>query len=59
MPAFLEKKLNKEYGNDKHVIYGTMNKIGAMKGSKETPKGREMEKKHKAKTKAIKNKLTG
>jgi hypothetical protein len=46
MPAFLEKKLKKEYGNDKHAIYGTMNKIGAMKGNKETPKGRAMEKKH-------------
>jgi hypothetical protein len=46
MPEFLEKKLKKEYGDNPHAIYGTMNKIGAMKGSKETKKGREMEAKH-------------
>lgn len=46
MPEFLEKKLRAEYGNDKHAIYGTMNKIGAMHGNKETAKGREMERKH-------------
>ena len=48
MPKFLESKLKSEYGNDPHAIYGTMNKIGAMHGNKETPKGRQMEKKHKA-----------
>lgn len=56
MPMFLEKKLKKEYGDDKHAIYGTLNKIGAMKGSKETTKGEEMEKKHmkaKAMSKAL------
>ena len=46
MPEFLEKKLRAEYGNNAHAIYGTMNKIGAMKGNKETAKGREMEKEH-------------
>ena len=46
MPKFLEDKLRKEYGNNSSAIYGTMNKIGAMHGSKETPKGREMEAKH-------------
>ena len=45
-PKFLEKKLEKEYGDNPHAIYGTMNKIGAMKGNKETAKGRSMEKKH-------------
>ena len=49
MPKFLENKLRAEYGNNPHAIYGTMNKIGAMKGNKETAKGREMEKKHAAK----------
>ncbi len=53
MPKFLEEKLKKEYGNDKHAIYGTMNKIGAMRGNKETNKGKEMEKKHDAKKKAL------
>lgn len=46
MPQFLEKKLSSEYGGNKHAVYGTMNRIGAMKGSKTTPKGREMEAKH-------------
>lgn len=44
MPQILEEKLKKEYGNNKHAIYGTMNKIGAMKGNKETKKGRAIEK---------------
>ena len=59
MPKFLEEKLKKEYGNNPHAIYGTLNKIGAMKGSKETAKGRNMEKKHAkdSKSKAIRNKL--
>ncbi len=48
MPAFLKAKLEKEYpGNDK-AVYGTMNAIGAMKGSKETPKGEAMDAKHAA-----------
>ena len=47
MPKFLEEKLKKEYGDNKHAIYGTMNKIGAMHGNKETKKGHAMEKKHK------------
>jgi hypothetical protein len=47
MPKFLEDKLKKEYGNNPSAIYGTMNKIGAMKGNKITKKGKTMEKKHK------------
>lgn len=53
MPEFLEKKLKKEYGNNDHAIYGTLNKIGAMHGNKETKKGRRMEAKHEDKTKAL------
>lgn len=53
MPKFLEQKLKKEYGDNPHAIYGTMNKIGAMKGNKEISKGRDMERKHDAKTKAL------
>ena len=52
MPKFLEKRLRAEYGDNPHAIYGTMNKIGAMKGNKETPKGRAMEAKHDAGLKA-------
>lgn len=52
MPDFLEKKLRKEYGNNPRAIYGTMNKIGAMKGNKETKKGARMEAKHKRDEKA-------
>lgn len=51
MPKFLEDKLKKEYPGNPHAVYGTMNKIGAMKGSKETAKGREMERKHARDTK--------
>jgi hypothetical protein len=46
MPKFLEDKLRKEYGNNPHAIYGTMNKTGAMHGNKITAKGRRMEAKH-------------
>ncbi len=53
MPRFLEKKLEKEYGGDKHAIYGTLNKIGAMRGNKETAKGKRMEKRHSAHEKAL------
>jgi hypothetical protein len=57
MPAFLEAKLKKEAAKkgftdakaDRYV-YGAMNNMGAMGGSKETAKGRRMEKKHAAKT---------
>lgn len=46
MPEFLEEKLRKEYGNNKHAIFGTMNAIGAMRGNKITKKGAEMQRKH-------------
>ena len=46
MPRFLEEKLREEYGDNPHAIYGTMNKIGAMRGNKTTEKGRAMERKH-------------
>lgn len=46
MPKFLEKKLQQEYGKNNPAVYATMNKMGAMKGNKETAKGKAMEKKH-------------
>jgi hypothetical protein len=46
VPKFLEDKLKAEYGNNPHAIYGTMNKIGAMRGNKETAKGAAMQAKH-------------
>lgn len=46
MPKFLEERLKKEYGADSKIPYAVMNKIGAMRGSKETAKGRAMEAKH-------------
>jgi hypothetical protein len=46
MPAFLEKKLKSEYGQNSKIPYMVMNKIGAMRGNKETAKGVEMEHKH-------------
>lgn len=47
MPKFLEDKLKSDYaGKDLSIPYKIMNSIGAMKGSKETPKGHQMEAKH-------------
>lgn len=53
MPKFLEKKLKAEAASkgfkgkraDRYV-YGAMNNMGAMHGSKETAKGAEMDAKH-------------
>jgi hypothetical protein len=47
MPAFLERKLKSEYGQNSSIPYKVMNSIGAMRGNKETAKGRMMAKKHK------------
>lgn len=46
MPKFLEEQLRREYGEKSAIPYKVMNSIGAMKGNKETAKGRAMEKKH-------------
>lgn len=46
MPKFLEKKLQEKYGKDSSVPYKIMNKLGFMRGSKETPKGKAAEVKH-------------
>lgn len=46
MPKFLEQDLKKEYGANSSTPYKIMNKMGVMKGNKETPKGEEMDKKH-------------
>ena len=46
MPKFLEDKLKQEYPDNPHAVFGTMNKVGAMRGNKETAKGKAMEKKH-------------
>ncbi len=43
MPRILEDKLKREYPNNPHAVFGTLNKIGAMKGNKETSKGKAME----------------
>jgi hypothetical protein len=49
MPKFLEEKLKAEYGANSKVPYMVMNKLGAMRGNKETAKGRAMQAKHNAK----------
>jgi len=56
MPRFLESKLKKEYGAKSDIPYKVMNKLGVMKGNKETAKGRAMEKKHSNKEEAIERK---
>lgn len=47
MPKALEAKLKKEYGKDSDIPYKVMNKMGVMRGNKETPKGRALAKKMK------------
>jgi len=46
MPKFLEQRLKKQYGANSSIPYKIMNKMGVMKGSKITAKGKAMEKKH-------------
>ena len=51
MPEFLEKKLKRQYADlpedeRDNAVYGTMNKLGMMHGSKETDKGRRAQQKH-------------
>jgi hypothetical protein len=53
MPKFLEQRLRREAaakgktGDEAdRYVYGTMNNLGAMHGSKETAKGRAMQEKH-------------
>jgi len=55
MPKFLEAKLRAEAGKRgfkgneaDHYVYGALNNMGAMHGSKETPKGAAMDRKHAA-----------
>jgi hypothetical protein len=53
MPAFLEAKLKREYGADSKDPYKVMNKLGVMRGSKETAKGRSWDKKHATKMRKL------
>lgn len=43
MPKRLEAKLKKEYGTNSNIPYKIMNKLGLMKGNKETKKGKRAE----------------
>lgn len=56
MPEFLEGKLRKQARKLKlkgkredDYVYGTLNNIGAMHGSKETSKGKRMQREHEGK----------
>ena len=49
MPKALEDKLKSEYGASSSIPYKVMNKLGYMRGNKETAKGRAAERKHKQK----------
>jgi hypothetical protein len=51
MPKFLKEQLQREYPNHPAAVYGTLNKLGLMRGSKETAKGRAMQRKHDRKAK--------
>lgn len=52
MPAFLEKKLKQEYGENSATPYKIMNSLGYMRGNKETAKGKAAQKKHDRKMKS-------
>lgn len=43
--ADVEAKLKREYPGNKSAVYGTLNKIGLMKGNKTTAKGRKASRK--------------
>jgi hypothetical protein len=49
MPQFLEDKLENQYGQGDPRVYKTMNALGYMKGSKETPKGKAAQAAHEQK----------
>lgn len=65
MPVFLEAKLRKSAeaagksgkAADRYV-YGAMNNLGAMRGNKETAKGKRMQKKHDEKSNVKMRKLS-
>lgn len=38
--ADVESRLKREYGNNPSAVYGTLNKIGLMRGNKTTAKGK-------------------
>ena len=46
MPAFLEAKLIERYGANSSIPYKIMNRLGYMRGSKETARGAAAQKKH-------------
>lgn len=46
MPAFLEAKLKQTYPGNDSAVYGTLNKLGYMHGSKETAAGAAAQAKH-------------
>jgi hypothetical protein len=60
VPQFLIDKLKRQAAKKGFTgkraagyVYGTLNNVGAMHGSKETAKGAEMERKHRAKLKGL------
>jgi hypothetical protein len=53
MPQFLESKLKAEYGQNSKIPYKVMNKLGVMRGNKETAKGRSWDKKHAVKLSSL------
>jgi hypothetical protein len=55
MPEFLIDKLKKRYGAKSKIPYKIANSIGAMRGSRETAKGRAMQRKHDEKMGSLKD----
>jgi uncharacterized protein YbcC (UPF0753/DUF2309 family) len=46
MPAFLEQKLQHEYGQGSKIPFMIMNRMGVMHGNQETPQGVALQQKH-------------
>lgn len=47
--ADVESKLKRQYPDNPHAVFGTLNRIGLMKGSKTTAKGAKAAKSKKGK----------
>lgn len=46
MPAFLEKRLKAEYGQNSDIPFKVANSLQLMRGARETAKGRALDRKH-------------
>ena len=57
MPEFLKRKLKQQYGAKNDIPYKVMNKLGYMRGSEETAKGKQAQIQHEMKMRALKKRV--